>query len=87
MYACANTIYHDIGFVSSYCVSLLGSSLTRCAVNRQQCCNQLVLGLVDHALADAVNNETIISRFTSGAFTTAEGVIEEMKNKTRGMIL
>ena len=64
---------------------LLGSSLTRCAVNGQQCCHQLILDFVNHALSSAVNNETIIDRFTANIFATAQNAIDEMRNKTNGM--
>ena len=54
-------------------------------MNRQQCCSQIVLDFVNHALSTAINNETIISRFTASAFATAQNAIDEMRDKTDSM--
>ena len=56
-------------------------------MNRQQCCSQVVLDFVNYALSTAINNETIISRFTASAFSTAQNAIDEMRDKTDGMEL
>ena len=56
-------------------------------MNRQQCCSQIVLDFVNHALSTAINNETVISRFTASAFATAQNAIEETRDRADGMEL
>lgn len=63
----------------------IGSSLRKCTVNRDQCCHQLILDVVDHTLYAAVNNDTIVSGFTADVFTAAQNAIDEMRDKTNGM--
>ena len=60
-----------------------GSSLGKCAFNGQQCCNQVIISLVDQGLRSLVESDQL--NFTSH-LAGVQTAIDNMRNKTSGMI-
>ena len=62
--------------------TLAGSALSKCTFNGQQCCDDILINLVDQEFRVLVQNDAF--NFTSG-LADAQAAIDEMRNKTNGM--
>jgi len=60
-----------------------GSTLSKCTFNGQQCCNELIVSLVDTGYRALVKSDKF--NITAG-LATAQNAIDAMRNKTNGII-
>ena len=59
-----------------------GSSLSKCTFNGQQCCDEIVVTVVDQGFRSLVQSDQF--NFTSG-LAGAQSAIDLMRDKTNGM--
>lgn len=56
-------------------------------MDRDQCCDQLILAVLDQTLRSAINNNTVVSDFTADVFTAVENASDTIRDTTDGMKL
>ena len=62
-------------------MDIIGSSLTKCAYNGDQCCNELTIKLFENGVKFAINNYA--PNLLNG-FDAAQTVIDELKIINKG---
>ena len=64
----------------------IGSSLSKCTFDGQQCCNQNIITFADTEIKKALNKH-VAQLFTSSEFTNIQRDVKKLKEATKGTYL